>query len=251
MAPIGFFGKMPAHGDFVRRDLPGAIAEAWDPWLSGLMGAAREALGGDAWLDVYLTSPVWRFAFGPDVAGPAQTGVLVPSVDRVGRYFPLVLVLPVEAPAPSVPTMARAGDALLSRLESLALRALRDDTLNADALSTELATLDWSWPDPPAPLGELDEGVCLPLADTRAGAAVSALARLLEPAGPGSNAGGTILWWSDGSDRVAPCVLRTVGLPRATAAVAMLDGEWPLHGWSGGPDAQTPGADESVHAVSA
>lgn len=40
----------------------------------------------------YLTSPVWRFAIAPGVLGPEGLGgVMMPSVDRVGRYFPLII----------------------------------------------------------------------------------------------------------------------------------------------------------------
>ena len=52
------------------------------------MAASRAALG-DRWLDVYLTSPAWRFASAAGACGPAPViGLMVPSVDRVGRYFP-------------------------------------------------------------------------------------------------------------------------------------------------------------------
>ena len=55
--------------------------------------AASHAALGDRWLDVYLTSPAWRFVFGPGACGPSPViGLMAPSVDRVGRYFPLTLV---------------------------------------------------------------------------------------------------------------------------------------------------------------
>ena len=66
--------------------------DAWDAWLRECLTASREALG-ERWLDVYLTSPAWRFACAPGLLGPlASAGVLVPSVDRVGRYFPLTVL---------------------------------------------------------------------------------------------------------------------------------------------------------------
>jgi type VI secretion system protein ImpM len=46
---------------------------------------------------VYLTFPVWRFLLPVGVLGStAWTGVLMPSVDRVGRYFPLTLATPLN-----------------------------------------------------------------------------------------------------------------------------------------------------------
>ncbi len=45
------------------------------------------------WLDLYLTSPAWRFVCAGGACGPRPAiGLMVPSVDRVGRYFPLTLV---------------------------------------------------------------------------------------------------------------------------------------------------------------
>jgi type VI secretion system protein ImpM len=56
----------------------------------------------------------------------ALAGVLMPSVDRVGRYFPLTLVADLDP----VPPSAAAIEALLGwlhRLEDVALDALQDD----------------------------------------------------------------------------------------------------------------------------
>ena len=89
---VGFFGKLPSHGDFLRRQVSDAFVGVWDGWLQECLAASRAELG-DRWLDVYLTSPVWRFACAAGTCGPAPVvGVMVPSVDRVGRYFPLTLV---------------------------------------------------------------------------------------------------------------------------------------------------------------
>src|SRR6185503_11461778 len=39
------------------------------------------------------TSPAWRFVCAAGTCGPTPIiGLMVPSVDRVGRYFPLTLV---------------------------------------------------------------------------------------------------------------------------------------------------------------
>ena len=64
----GFFGKVPARGDFVRRTLPAAFVTPWDQWLQAGIAGSKEVLG-DAWLEVYLTSPVWRFALSARLAG--------------------------------------------------------------------------------------------------------------------------------------------------------------------------------------
>src|SRR5512139_3843786 len=89
----GWYGKIPNLGDFASRRLPSRFIVAWDDWLQRALASSRAQLGGQ-WLDLYLTSPVWRFLLMPGVCGSAAwAGVLMPSVDRVGRYFPLTIAL--------------------------------------------------------------------------------------------------------------------------------------------------------------
>lgn len=96
--PAGWFGKIPSLGDFVVRRIPPDFVEAWDEWLSTEIFATRQALGSE-WPRSYLNSPTWRFVLMPGVLGARSWyGVLAPSVDRVGRHFPLTLVAPDEAP---------------------------------------------------------------------------------------------------------------------------------------------------------
>src|SRR6188768_3932688 len=91
-APVGFFGKLPSHGDFIARRVDDLFRQRWDEWLQRSIDESQRALGG-AWLDCYLTGPLWRFFLCEGVAGAACfAGVLMPSVDRVGRYFPLTVV---------------------------------------------------------------------------------------------------------------------------------------------------------------
>lgn len=94
----GFFGKLPGHGDFVRAGLPEAIVAGWDAWVRAGLAESRATLGA-AWRDAFLEAPVWRFRFGPGLLGAAGlAGVMAPSVDSVGRYFPLMLGAAMAAP---------------------------------------------------------------------------------------------------------------------------------------------------------
>jgi type VI secretion system protein ImpM len=90
----GWYGKISTLGDFAQRRLPAEFVQASDAWLSRTMVASRQQLG-ERWLEGYLTSPVMRFAWAPGVvagAGPHWWfGVLMPSCDSVGRYFPLLI----------------------------------------------------------------------------------------------------------------------------------------------------------------
>lgn len=126
----GWYGKLPTLGDFASRRLDAAFIERWDLWLGEGLAAQREQLGED-WLDAYLGSAVWRFVLMPGVVPEqaervARAGVLMPSVDKVGRYFPLTIVTPL----PQLPSSGAEIEALLGwlhRLEDVAVDALHED----------------------------------------------------------------------------------------------------------------------------
>ena len=92
-AVAGFYGKLPARGDFVRVGLPRDFTDHWDMWLQSVISGSRASMG-EAWLPAFLESPVWRFALAPGICGQrAVVGLMLPSVDKAGRYFPLTFAL--------------------------------------------------------------------------------------------------------------------------------------------------------------
>ncbi|MBB5211399.1 type VI secretion system-associated protein TagF [Microbulbifer hydrolyticus] len=133
MTVCGIYGKLPAHGDFVQRSLPGSFVSIWDAWLQQAVYGAQEALGS-SWLDYYMTSPIWRFAFSPGVIDAhLWSGILVPSVDSVGRYFPLTLV--ASRPANENPfSIMNDDEAWYQALSDLAIEALQRNLMVDDVL---------------------------------------------------------------------------------------------------------------------
>ncbi len=120
----GWFGKLPMLGDFASRRLSAPFVTACDAWLSEGVAASRQQLG-DQWLDSYLNAPLWRFAWAPGVVDDAWWfGVLMPSVDSVGRYFPLLVALPLPASPTDAPGLA-ALDALYECMGRAALTNLQ------------------------------------------------------------------------------------------------------------------------------
>jgi type VI secretion system protein ImpM len=120
---LGFSGKIPARGDFVGSGLPRDFVDPWHQWQSGVIAGSR-SLMGDVWLDAFLEAPVWRFILPPGLCGTrAAVGLIMPSVDKVGRYFPLTFA---ALPAAGTP---RAEDwaAWLDAVESLGRLALDAD----------------------------------------------------------------------------------------------------------------------------
>jgi type VI secretion system protein ImpM len=123
-AEVGLFGKLPARGDFVRLGLPGSFVAPWDAWLQRGLSASRERMGAE-WLPAFLEAPVWRFALPPGVCGEgAVVGLIMPSVDRVGRYFPLTLAAVF---APGVGPEDAAVGPWLDACEAEARAALEED----------------------------------------------------------------------------------------------------------------------------
>ena len=137
---IGLFGKLPSHGDFLRRRVANSFADAWDAWLQHCLAGSREALGS-AWLDVYLTSPAWRFACAAGACGAAPlVGLMVPSVDRVGRYFPLTLIAELPPDSSPVLSMAAAGP-FYAAAEQLVIETLETEDIDFDRFENRLADL--------------------------------------------------------------------------------------------------------------
>jgi type VI secretion system protein ImpM len=89
----GWFGKIPALGDFATRRLPPSFVDAWDAWLSEELVAAQSVLA-DAWLPSYQQAPTWCFALMAGVIDRSRWyGAWIPSFDRVGRQFPLTIAI--------------------------------------------------------------------------------------------------------------------------------------------------------------
>lgn len=210
----GLFGKLTSHGDFMSRRLPPPFVAAWDGWLQACLLGSRGALGA-AWLDTYLTSPIWRFALAPGVCDDhAWAGVLMPSVDRVGRHFPLTLAAGAAGPLPLARWLEEEGP-WFARLEDLALSSLEAHFSfdQFDAALQEVGALA------PAPA----DGEAGPMGTRFVVGSVDEAAAALPGLQAAALAGHSV-WWTDGSDQVEPCVQLCRGLPSPAAFTRMLAG---------------------------
>jgi type VI secretion system protein ImpM len=188
-AAIGFCGKLPARGDFVASGLPRLFVETWHDWLQSVLATSRQALGED-WVAAWLEAPIWRFALSPGICGPDSVlGLWMPSVDRVGRYFPLTFAAVIPGADPA--SLISQGGGFLAVAECAGLDALADD-LAPDAVAARLAAAASAVPNDAG----TDPAIC-----PRAGA----------------------LWWSAGSPRVPRTVFATGSLPDEASFAGMLD----------------------------
>jgi type VI secretion system protein ImpM len=91
-----WFGKLPGIGDFAQRRLEPDFLKLWDNWLQNNLRRLRDQR--DDWMVHYLEAPLWYFALGCDIVNANPwVGILMPSVDAVGRYFPLTLAIELQA----------------------------------------------------------------------------------------------------------------------------------------------------------
>ncbi len=99
MAPVaGLFGKLPAHGDFVRRGWADATVDAIDRWLTETIANARAARGIDAFGLWMRAAPLWRGFVPAGRLGPQALHLgIAPSIDRAGRLFAVAAGVAAEA----------------------------------------------------------------------------------------------------------------------------------------------------------
>jgi type VI secretion system protein ImpM len=221
----GFFGKLPSHGDFVTRRLPHAVRLCFDSWLQGGLVQSRIDLG-EGWLPTWLSSPLWRFVVGAGVCGEqAWLGVMMPSHDRVGRCFPLVLMAPGDG-TPRLHDCMTLHDRWFEQLENLALSALEQGFL-LEAFDISLVAAGGA-PRSAIPARPLAAQVPAAIPENRA-LSVVALAPGATPALAGEPMAGRSAWWTTGSPSVPPCLAVSGGMPAAELFTAFLDGRWEAH----------------------
>ena len=239
-AQPGFFGKLPARGDFVGRRLDQAFRSQFDDWLQKSIATSKRQLGA-AWLPAYLNTPIWRFVLGPDLCGSKPTlGVMMPSVDRVGRYFPLVIA--AQLPGCLSPgSMFQRGRAWFDAAEELILRSL-DDDFDLDSFDRDVVAMGV-----PAyqRAGEDGRASGLRMDLHEDGDMSPTYARILDQVLMGHNVPFS-LWWTQGSDKVRASVLLSGGLPAPVNFAAFLDGQWDEWGWGTPGDGQARLADMPV-----
>ncbi|MGC3987190.1 MAG: type VI secretion system-associated protein TagF [Pseudorhodoferax sp.] len=205
-APPAWYGKLSMLGDFAQRRLPQEVALACDRWLAATMHALPQVLG-ERWPWAYLEAPLLRFACGPGVLSAQWWfGVLMPSCDKVGRYFPLWVGHCTAQP----PRDAAGLAGLVAWYEALARAAVRtlEDGATVAGFEAELAAM----PPWPAPAGTPQPALALPAA--LAPLAADALALRLQ---------GCSLWWPAVRQAAHPVQLQLAqGLPGAAVLAQLM-----------------------------
>ena len=209
---VGFYGKLPGAGDFVGRRLPSDFVDRWDRQFQHAVETGRRELS-EAWPEAWRHGVPWRFVLAPQVCGnSAWCGVIAPSVDRLGRAFPMVLAAPGAGDVSPILGHATWFDAL-----ERVFRRAQHEAVSIEDFDSEVAAL----PHPLSAAPGLHERLSglpwdsgqwrleLPT-DAVAGAMLAEMWKQLamqpEP---------WCLWWREG----AASVLATRGLPSSYAAL--------------------------------
>jgi len=129
--PAGYFGKLPMRGDFIQRNMSAEFIHTWDNWLQSVISASNHNLGHQ-WLNYYLVSPIWRYLI-PQQSQTYQLGVMLPSVDKVGRYFPFTISTNITPETDATRIITKNRD-WLDKAETIALQALVE-SINYDQLN--------------------------------------------------------------------------------------------------------------------
>jgi len=220
----GCYGKVPALGDFFSRRLPQEFVGAWDAWLQGALEGSRIDLG-ERWEDGYFTAPIWRFALASHVCGEnGWAGVLMPSVDKVGRAFPLTVAAAVSEPA-QIAQALFGPQHWYARIEEIALSAL--------SMEAHVEALDQALHESPFSNGAADNDASTRLPSLRANLHMRplAIARLDDLPGAlqvaaveafvGAN-GWNTFWWTRGREGGSADAFALAGLPDAETFAQML-----------------------------
>ncbi|WP_308160241.1 type VI secretion system-associated protein TagF [Arsukibacterium indicum] len=225
MASVGICGKVVSQGDFLAQGLDVAFVDSWNEWLQAVLAVSREQLA-ESWLETYLTSPVWHFALSAGVCSDkAMAGTLMPSVDQVGRHYPFTLAAELAV----TPVQAWHEQDWCGPLEQQALATL-EEGFNLQHWLKTLADTPFAWPTSPRfSVSQSSNEAIRPAWTISASQPLDTIALLHQSYLQQFSR--YCLWWTAGSDKVAPCLLVTSGLPQVSQYAAMLDGDWSRWNW--------------------
>jgi len=219
----GLFGKLQAKRDFLAHGAPRGFLSAFEPWLHAAVAASKARLGPMS-QDAHLTAPIWRFRLGAEICGAEVLGALTPSMDGVGRYFPLAVVFMAEENERFRAPEADAQDDWFLALESLLFLALDAEQRFEDIVAAfDALPAPALEPTPPdAPL--LIAGAATARVDDAGFSHALARARAAVEHTRARAAGS--FWWTLGGEGYERRALVAAGLPDPALFAAMVTGRF-------------------------
>lgn len=227
--PLGLYGKLPSYGDFIHRNLPNNFITTWDEWLQIFVAVSKEQMG-DNWLDIYLTSPIWRFVLSAGVIDENHwAGIVLPSVDQVGRYYPFSIAIPLGNDINPLEFISSNGH-WFAHIEELALQAL-DGQFSLEELLEQAnhqeKLVPMAYRKTGQHLSSASQHIQFQFAEELP---MNVYAHLLDSVFR-STLNSYSVWSTTGSENISPCLFTSQGMPSAQELPAMMDGNWAHWGW--------------------
>jgi type VI secretion system protein ImpM len=198
-------------------------------WLQQAMAAGRAQLE-QRWFDLYLTGPRSRFLLMPGTCGGTMwAGILMPSMDKVGRYFPLTIAAEIGF-GPAAMLTAFLSQGWYAAIERTALSALNtkllpddlEESLAANPFPLSVSHDRTNSPEELATWFKTDEGVSRMLEIQGENAIyklfIATAECLLNAAGVGKS-----FWWVVSADGVATQLRCFTGLPPENYFINLFD----------------------------
>lgn len=223
--PIGLYGKVPTKRDFIAISASREFLLAWEPWMQGGVSASTMRLG-DGWKPAFLRAPIWRFWLGADICGETVAGAFMPSLDGVGRYFPLTLFARAERDTPIPPPELDPMEGWFERVETCLLSTL-DEGTSFGATLGGLQTL--GMPSSESAPSESGNGRFLADGTVVFDAAEGGFAAAFRSARMAAHAkayASSSFWWTAGGEGFSPTTLSQRLMPNPFVFIGMITGEF-------------------------
>ena len=217
---FGIFGKLPQKRDFIALNLPRAVLEPFETWLQSAVAASRNELG-PSWQDLYLVSPIWRFWIGGDILSVPCAGALMPSVDSVGRFFPLAILYLAEPGRQIVPPPFDPLDIWYFYIEERLLVGARPQCRDRRRPADRGPFAAREGMEPPAPQPQRFKRGSVWRSE---GGAASEVLSVLMTADYWDTLSGRSFWWTNGGSNAAPMIYVRNALPDPLFYVNMIKG---------------------------
>lgn len=226
--PCALFGKTPSKRDFIAPGAPRGFLSVWEPWMQAGLSSSKHSLDR-LWQERFLTAPIWRFWLGQGICGATTLGAFMPSLDGIGRYYPLTVLATARGGEAFVPPEMDLHADWFASAENFLLDTL-EPSAGFESISAQLDALPV--PQVQGPAGE--------------DAALARLAATCLYAAPDAGVSGATFaafraadwlalnaqrsfWWTQGGDGFAEQALAAQGMPPPEVFAGFLTGDYGLH----------------------
>jgi len=219
------FGKVASKRDFVAARAQRQFLDVWEPWIQGGMSASHQGLGKQ-WQAAFLKAPIWRFWLGEELCGTTVMGAFMPSLDGVGRYFPLTVFACADEGAAIPPPELNMQDDWFVATENFLLSTL-DQGTTYEAITAELDQLTAPLAEPPGAsppdLILAPQGMVGRVPPERSFSQIFAAMRTAHHA---KFYGSSTFWWTIGGEGFRPIALGGRRMPDPFLFTEMLTGRF-------------------------